>query len=364
MMAGAVTGVCMLGMVLLSGCRDAAPAKANKSTPAGKPIVRTVRNGPVELTVRVSKNRVTVAERLQLTLEARAPKSVTVELPPVGATLGAFNVRDCDEPPVTKRGDDRIYRRQYELDALEAGTQVIDPIEVTWRGTPDEGGVPAGAPSANSDARDGEATTSKITTQSIEIEVDSLLEGPFDPAKFRDVKGEATLTPDRTWAWIAWAVGAVGVVLGMVLATRWWLRRQAQPKPVPPPHVWAMGQLDALLDEKLIERGEVKRFYYRLSRIVRTYIELRFGLMAPERTTEEFLAELRVSGRLLAAHKSHLGAFLEACDRVKYALYKPGRAEVDRVVEAARTFVRETAPVAVPPDEKTPVAGGPKEQAA
>ena len=43
------------------------------------------------------------------------------------------------------------------------------------------------------------------------------------------------------------------------------------------------------------EAGRIKEFYQRISDILRHYIENRFGLHAPERTTEEFLVELKPS---------------------------------------------------------------------
>jgi hypothetical protein len=112
----------------------------------------------------------------------------------------------------------------------------------------------------------------------------------------------------------------------------------------PPPHIWALGQLDDLLAAKLIERGMVHEFYYRLSGIVRTYIELRFGLMAPERTTEEFLVEAERSDALGWGHKDLLGEFLGACDLVKYARHEPRGAEIDASTQAARRFISETRP--------------------
>ena len=47
---------------------------------------------------------------------------------------------------------------------------------------------------------------------------------------------------------------------------------------------------DAPAAERLVERGELERYYVGLSAIVRRYLEDRFGLRAPEMTTEEFLA--------------------------------------------------------------------------
>ena len=77
---------------------------------------------------------------------------------------------------------------------------------------------------------------------------------------------------------------------------------------------------------------------------MRVYIELRFGLMAPERTTEEFLEEVRRSRSLETRHKALLDDFLSSCDLVKFARYSPTTTEIEDAFNAARDFIQETAP--------------------
>ncbi|NOX57792.1 MAG: hypothetical protein GXP29_02910, partial [Planctomycetes bacterium] len=155
------------------------------------------------------------------------------------------------------------------------------------------------------------------------------------------------LPVDRSWRWLAWTAGGVGVLifcglLGVFLVRKY--RRGDALVATIPPHEWAFAQLRALADSGLIEAGEFRPFYYRLSEITRTYIELRFGLMAPERTTEEFLDEMRSSNALDETDQAQLQPFLAACDRVKYALYEPTTTEIEGVFNAARDFVERTRP--------------------
>jgi hypothetical protein len=144
------------------------------------------------------------------------------------------------------------------------------------------------------------------------------------------------------------------VVFGLIVA--WLLRRMLRPADLvrQPPDEWALAQLRALAEEGLIEQGQLQPFYYRLSEIARRYIELRFGLMAPERTTEEFLIEMRGSSALSRAHQASLGEFMEACDLVKYARHEPGAAEIEQAFNAARDFVIQTRPVRKAPAQSAP----------
>lgn len=319
---------------LAGGCRS------NQSAQDAQPISKTAASddGAVRVTVTASKNRVTVAEPLSLSVEVDAPSDVKVQIDRLESQADALAVRDWRESSSETRDHRKIYRHEYSVNLLVAGKQRIEPVTVRFFHAGDISGQEGG------DAGEEQV----IRTEPLEIEVASLLEGEFNPADIRDVKHVATLSPDRTWAWLLWltaTVGAVALIWVIVLLLRRRSSRELR-EPAPAPHEWALTQLQLLVDERLIEKGRVKAFYYRLSEIVRTYIELQFGLMAPERTTQEFLEELRVSDRLSAGQKLRLGEFLASCDMVKYALHKPPTDEIDRVLKSARQFVHETTPVA------------------
>jgi hypothetical protein len=64
--------------------------------------------------------------------------------------------------------------------------------------------------------------------------------------------------------------------------------------------------------------------------------------MAPERTTEEFLAEMTVTDRLAGAHKELISNFLEHCDMVKFAAYGPDTREIKNAFDSAIKLVDET----------------------
>ena len=97
----------------------------------------------------------------------------------------------------------------------------------------------------------------------------------------------------------------------------------------------------------LARRGLFKDYYSEISAIIRSYLEDRFALNAPEMTTEEFLNSLRDSGSLSTERKEPLKSFLNACDLVKFAKYLPPSSEVEAVFMTAKKFVEETKDVRV-----------------
>jgi hypothetical protein len=165
------------------------------------------------------------------------------------------------------------------------------------------------------------------------------------------------------WAWVGWALGAL--VLALLAAWLWrrWRRRQAAPAPVIviPPHVRARDRLRAALEWL----GQPERFCVLVSDTIRVYLEERFELRAPERTTEEFLEELQRSPLLSLSQKRSLADFLMRCDLVKFARYEPGEPELRELYDAAVRLVEETEPSLAPPLEPAgPGAAAPAAPAA
>ena len=92
----------------------------------------------------------------------------------------------------------------------------------------------------------------------------------------------------------------------------------------------------------LVEQGRIKEFYEEISGILRHYIEDRFDLHAPERTTEEFLGELRFAEVLAPPDKQVLEEFLTHCDLVKFAKHEPTTEQIQRTFDLVKDFVERT----------------------
>jgi hypothetical protein len=144
------------------------------------------------------------------------------------------------------------------------------------------------------------------------------------------------------WLWLGGlALAGCGLIAAIVYRRRH--RRAALQSPPQPAHILALAALQRLQQQNLLGTQRVEAFYIQLSAIVRRYIEWRFGLRAPEQTTEEFLAVVLESGGLLAAHRDLLSRFLQHCDLVKFARHEPTPEDMQRSFDSARTFVEQTA---------------------
>ena len=103
--------------------------------------------------------------------------------------------------------------------------------------------------------------------------------------------------------------------------------------------------------------AEIEAFYVEVSAVLRLYLEERFGLRAPERTTEEFLRELESGAALAREHRAELKQFLSQCDLVKFAAYRPSENDHLATFAIAEAFVERTrADRAATPDADTAAA--------
>jgi hypothetical protein len=212
--------------------------------------------------------------------------------------------------------------RWYQLAGYSSGTHTIPETVLKYQTT--------------------DGASHGVQTQSVTVTVKSLLPSDWERQDIRDAK---PLVPVRTAWW--WVLGGLVAVAGV--AGAWWWRRRhkriealsAVPRP---PHELALEALSRLRQEDLCSRNRYEEYYVRLSGIVRTYIEARFGMKAPEMTTEEFLQAVSNAQTLSLDQRRLLQEFLERCDLVKFARYEPPRREADEAFEAAHRFVQDTAP--------------------
>jgi hypothetical protein len=168
----------------------------------------------------------------------------------------------------------------------------------------------------------------------------------------RDIKPPVEIPSG--WAAVGWVLAGVALAGLLYWAWKYWQKRRLMvpPEPVIPPHVRARRRLE----EALALIGQPREFCILVSDTIRGYLEERFNFHAPERTTEEFLYELRETNLLTPDQKESLGRFLQKCDLVKFARYEPGEPELRDLHQAALRLVEETEPAEALPD--TPTAGG------
>ncbi len=147
--------------------------------------------------------------------------------------------------------------------------------------------------------------------------------------------------------WMLWALPVLALIAISWLIRRWRKGRLQKPqRPPDPPWTIARRELEQLQKDDLPSQGRAKEYYVRLSDIVRHYLEGRFGIQAPEMTTEEFLEHLKHTAILNELQKTFLQDFLTQSDMVKFAKRAATAAEMQQSFELAGQLIDETKPSA------------------
>ena len=278
-----------------------------RSSLDGVDLVATVTAAPARV-------EVGLPVRLSLVFRGKDAGAAEVAWP---AELGPFSVK-----PVAPREGERF---AAELVTFDAGNLEIPAIPVTVAGR------------------------AALEAGPVAVESLSLRAGEFDPAVFHGLRGEVA----EPAAWSPIAIAAVAAAAVGLAATAWFLLRRRPPAaPSLAPHEWALGELDRLAGSDLLARGEMHGFFVRLSDIVRGFVERRFGIDAPDRTTREFLNEARRSPLLGEERRAVLAAFLREADLVKFAGARPDPSRCDEALAVAREFV--IGSIAAEAEEPTP----------
>lgn len=166
-----------------------------------------------------------------------------------------------------------------------------------------------------------------------------------------DIRGPIPIP--SLWPTVLLVAGIVAVALLVALLTYLLVRRLRQARVKTPAQI-ALARLEEA--RSLATEGHAAELGEAVSGTVRTYIEARFELRAPKRTTEEFLHDLAsASESPVAEHRDALAQFLGACDLAKFARFAIDVEHQLAMIDAAAAFVRAT-DAAVTPRERAEAA--------
>ena len=307
------------------------------------PLVVETKAGPVTATMTLVPAAPRLGDPLVLTLEVVARAGVAVEMPAFGEALGRFAIVDFT-PREEVIDDGMLLSQRYTLQAPMSGRQRIPRLRLEFLDERDP---------------DVDPVARELLTDELAFVVASVLPAGQPRTELRPLRAALAELQgpwlQRNWPWLALGLAVLaGVAAGAVA----WLRR-AEERARLTAFDRALARLDRLERRGLPAADAADAWYVELSDIVRRYIEERFALRAPELTTEEFLAAAGRSAELSASHRELLSAFLETCDRVKFARYSPGEDESQGALEVARRFLNETAAPRDKAAETQPGTAGP-----
>ena len=190
--------------------------------------------------------------------------------------------------------------------------------------------------------------------EGLQMEVKTM---PVDTATFQihDIKDQMRypLTFKELLQWIGGLLlFAALLVLGIRAVRR---RRQGGPEAAhrDPAYIVALRELDKWRGDAFWAPEKQKAFYSGITDALKTYMEDRFGVDAPEMTTAELFDALKGAEDLPAELREELREVFECADFVKFAKHVASREENARALPTAVRFVTSTYQAVLEEGQKT-----------
>jgi hypothetical protein len=320
----------LLAAALAASARPAAgqeAARAPGDAPAAAPSAASL-----ALTMEVEPKEIHVGDPIKIRLRLTRPPGSTASLPALSGTLGDFEILSAGEPRETRAADGgTILEVEATATAWRIGDLSIPPVAAS-------GGAPG-----------------EIQSEPVPVRVTSV--GIEESKEIRPIKDPLTLPRD----WKPILLAAAAAILAGLLAYAVWRRLRRKPAVLPaapadtrPAHEIALAELERLAAQGLVERGRFVEHYVRLTEILRSYFEARYGIPALDMTTHEILEGLRGpldrSGirRSIEAHGA-IASLLEDADLVKFAEFTPERGDALASIDRASRVVIATREEEAPP---------------
>lgn len=142
----------------------------------------------------------------------------------------------------------------------------------------------------------------------------------------------------------------IGILIFLILASvlvllviiRRFQRRRALGDDHLSPSQKAFLEIERLKQQKFLERGDFRRYYFFLSEIFRRYLFERFTYPALEKTTPEILSDLQIFPSFQQSFLPQVDELLKTTDQVKFAGEMTTANMANRVTEKIILFVNQT----------------------
>ncbi len=282
-------------------CTALACAMIGASTVLAEPLTKMFSKNEVTLKLTIDPPVVDLANDNEVSLVLNAPEGISANIPSdISDRFDGFTLAGSY---TTSAGSDAMSGKTYHYRIIPiAGAKVyrIRPIPVSIQDTSSHPHVSSWFPTEMVTLE--EPTSDKGSPTSVSTD----LKNKYIRPSFREVP-----------KYIGFALlGLLIIALLVYLISKIKLYRKIRRMT---PSERALRELILLLGRKLPEKGLFKDFYIELTMVVRRYIERRYGIRAPEQTTEEFLAAAANHDEFDPTSIAELKKFLMSADLVKFA---------------------------------------------
>ena len=282
---------------------------------------------PLDVNAKVDKPVAEVGDIINYTITVNAIPEIVPEFLEAGADIQGIGLRIVDMGSVGPSEIDnrRVWERWYKMEADIVGSYIIPPFEIVY-----------------SDAMGKEF---KLTTAQIFIEVKSSVLSDPNQQFGDDIKDINPLEKIELgfsiYFWIALIIACL-LIVALIIFYFYKKKRKNVVHILVPADKVALTALEQLKNIKLLDKGDFREYYFRLSEIFRQYLEMRYKHPAVEMTTEElipFLSGINISREL----KDISTSVIKRADMAKFAKSSPSFDVATKDWDDVSDFVLKTA---------------------
>lgn len=267
----------------------------------------------IEISTSVDRVESYIGDLITYTLKITYDSTYNLIPPPLGANLGAFDVKDYQPDIETVLDDGRLESRTiFALSTYTTGDYIIPPL-------------PVGFTLADGSRKVmlAEAIPIKILSLLDGIEGDSIDIKPLKP----QLTAEQIYPPDYSEYYLWGGLGLALCLVGGGLFFWWWWRRRREAAAIQPP-AWEIAfERLAFIKVEYLDRGfpeqlRAKDYYLELTELSRAYLGRIYEVDVLEMTTEQFMdrfEEVELPDNIYPT----LGDFYKHADQVKFARMMP-----------------------------------------
>lgn len=258
----------------------------------------------IEVKSYVDRDTVTIGDEIKYTLEIKKKPTIKVTLPELKENLGNFDLKRHNIKKSKKRID-----ATYILAIFKTGSDTIPSIKIKY-------------------------DSSEVETKKIPITVVSVL--PENATEPKDIKPPKEIPMNFIpFIIIISAIIIISIILFLIMRRKRKKKTEEEKEQIPAYEI-AYKRLDALKFE-----SDVKKYYIKLSDIIRRYIEARYHIPGPLETTDELYRAMK-KARIRLSIIETVRSFLDSCDLVKFAKYIPTTEEVQKDTLTGREIIDKT----------------------
>lgn len=305
------------------------------------PIMGFAQNGQVSIKAKLDSTLLLMGKQTQLHIEIVQDKNVNGYFVNAQADTLSKNVEVIERPKAdtTDLGNNRIeIKKNLIIQSFDSGLWVIPAMKYV-----------VGKDTFSSNALNLKVIPVQVDTLKSINDFKSVEEPPFNLFDYLP-----DFITDYWWVYvIVMSLLLIAIIAYFKLFKK--VKNTLLPKKKEtPPYEEAITLLQSLKDMKLWQSGQDKEYYTRLTDILRNYIDRRFMINAMEMTSNQIVDILKKNEETKAVNE-YLQQILEIADFVKFAKVRPLPDDNEVAYQRAITFVEQTKPEEIKPDENKQV---------